>query len=962
MADHPDPISETPATLPSPASFARIPDHVLSRLIGKGSYGEVWLGKNTLGAFRAVKIVYEQTFRHRRPFDREFNGVQKFEPISRLHDGLMDVLQVGRNDEAGYFYCVMELADDVTSGQAIDPATYSPRTLAHDLARLKRLPVAECRRVVVAIASALDFLHGHGLIHRDIKPSNIVFVNGVPKLADIGLVAEMSEAKSYVGTEGFIPPEGPGTVRADIYSLGKVLYEISTGKDRHDYPDLPTRLGDPAEEQQSLELNNIVLKACRADPAQRFKSAGGMRDALLALSGDDGQPLQNTRRYLRRRTAAFAGLALFICLIVASPLLAHRHAAAPASRVPAAAKTPVAVPAPDGLVAWWKGEGDQNDSAHDFRIADLDGVGFGVGKVGQGFSFDGAPHHMIVSNAPALNFGSNQDFSIEAWIQPLRAETELGLMTIVDKASLPGEGQLLGYGLELFDGRLRFGMSDDFTPWAFSSFGDTGPDLRDGRFHHVAVTVRRNSRTGGALFVDGKVLLMFDPTSHPGDLSNTEELRIGNGPLHASHFKGVIDEVAIYNRALSVAEIQSIFEAGSAGKSSRNLSSASFGTRLDLAVPSGPKRIVTADFDGDGRPDLAVAAGFANKISIFRNTGTNGSLDSGSFDLPLNLSIGTGAHNPIGVAAADVDGDGKIDLIVPDRTANRVAVFKNISTSGVLAFAAPVFFDTGKNPVRVAVGDLDGDGRPDIVVVNNDDNSISILRNTGAPGSITAGSFALRVNIATGNYPTALAIGDLDGDGKPDLAVANAVGSSVSIFHNLSVSGVIDVASFAPGFDLVTPSNCMSVVIGDVDGDGKADLLAGSWRVGRMLSIYRNISRPGVLSPDSFAARVDFPADGCVNDMALGDLNGDGRPDIALATEMPNHISVFQNLSTPGVITTNSLGRRLDFISGFDPAGIVIIDLDGDQRPDLAFGNYYSGTITIYRNVGSMGMVDAHVR
>src|SRR3954451_884857 len=90
-------------------SSASVADHELVRLIGRGSYGEVWLARNTLGTYRAIKIVYAKTFRHKRPFDREFNGVQKFEPISRLHEGLTNVLQVGRNDSDGYFYCVMEL-------------------------------------------------------------------------------------------------------------------------------------------------------------------------------------------------------------------------------------------------------------------------------------------------------------------------------------------------------------------------------------------------------------------------------------------------------------------------------------------------------------------------------------------------------------------------------------------------------------------------------------------------------------------------------------------------------------------------------------------------------------------------------------------------------------------------------------------------------------------------------------
>jgi TolB-like protein len=121
---------------------------------------------------------------------------------------------------------------------------YTPRTLATDVTRHRRLPPAECVRIGLALTSALAHLHRHKLVHRDVKPSNIIFVGGVPKLADIGLVAEVSEARSYVGTEGFIPPEGPGTVQADLYSLGKLLYEISTGKDRHAFPELPSDLAE----------------------------------------------------------------------------------------------------------------------------------------------------------------------------------------------------------------------------------------------------------------------------------------------------------------------------------------------------------------------------------------------------------------------------------------------------------------------------------------------------------------------------------------------------------------------------------------------------------------------------------------------------------------------------------------------------------------------------------------------
>lgn len=260
-----------------------IPDHELIRMIGSGSGGQVWLARNALGTYRAVKVVSEKSFKHRRPFERELHGILRFEPVSRLHDGLVDILQVGQNQEAGYFYYVMELADDLETGQNIQPDHYQPKTLALGQHRCRRLPIAECVRLGAAIASALGFLHRHGLVHRDIKPSNIIFVNGIPKLADIGLVTDMFEPGVFIGTLGFIPPEGCGTVRSDIYSLGKVLYEISTGKDRNDYPELPDDLADSAEASDLALLNNIILKACRTRPWHRYQTAEEMMSALLAF-------------------------------------------------------------------------------------------------------------------------------------------------------------------------------------------------------------------------------------------------------------------------------------------------------------------------------------------------------------------------------------------------------------------------------------------------------------------------------------------------------------------------------------------------------------------------------------------------------------------------------------------------------------------------------------------------------
>jgi serine/threonine protein kinase len=300
---------------------ALIPDYELISCIGVGSYGEVWLARSTLGTFRAVKIVARRSFEHDQPFEREFKGIQRFEPISLTHESQVKILHVGRNEAAGYFYYVMELADDAGNKKekssaaeeseilsvpfsARSSAAYVPRTLKHELQTRGRLPVEECVQIGLALTTALAHLHEHRLIHRDVKPSNIIFLNGVPKLADIGLVTDIEATRSFVGTEGFIPPEGPGTVSADLYSLGKVLYEISMGRSRLDFPALPANWDEipQADQARLLEFNEVLVKACESDPSRRYASALQMHDELRLLQR--GKSVKGTRTRERRWAAA----------------------------------------------------------------------------------------------------------------------------------------------------------------------------------------------------------------------------------------------------------------------------------------------------------------------------------------------------------------------------------------------------------------------------------------------------------------------------------------------------------------------------------------------------------------------------------------------------------------------------------------------------------------------------------
>lgn len=282
-----------------PRTPPSVPDHELVRHIGSGSFGEVWLARNLMRTWRAVKIVRRSNFTNNEDYSRERTGVAKFEPLSRKHEGLVDVLQVGELSDPVCFYYVMEIADDVLTGAGFgDCETYAPCTLEQVVARGERLPFDRCVELGVALAAALQFLHSHGLVHRDVKPSSVIIVDGIAKLADIGLVTGSDGAKTFVGTEGYIPPEGPGSAQADLYALGKLLYELAFGLDRKRFPDLPPGLAAEPEGSRLLELNDLLVRACAPQSGGRYLKAGEFLSDLLLLQS--GQSVRRIRRLERR--------------------------------------------------------------------------------------------------------------------------------------------------------------------------------------------------------------------------------------------------------------------------------------------------------------------------------------------------------------------------------------------------------------------------------------------------------------------------------------------------------------------------------------------------------------------------------------------------------------------------------------------------------------------------------------
>lgn len=230
------------------------------------------------------------------------------------------------------------------------------------------------------------------------------------------------------------------------------------------------------------------------------------------------------------------------------------------------------------------------------------------------------------------------------------------------------------------------------------------------------------------------------------------------------------------------------------------LSSASLGPQVNLGAGNGPARVAIGDLDGDGKPDVVIANIYDGSIWVYRNISTNGTLVAGSFAPPVIFTIGGGRDSTWGLALGDLTGDGRLDIVVADENLNIVSVFQNFCTPGNIAtntFGNRVDLPVGGDAQTVVVADVDGDGKPDIITSDWGSNAVSVLQNIGTNGTITTNSFAPAINFAVGPTPKFMAVADLDGDGKPDVVTSNTGDSSnaVSVLRNISTVGHI---AFAP--------------------------------------------------------------------------------------------------------------------------------------------------------------------
>ena len=367
-----------------------------------------------------------------------------------------------------------------------------------------------------------------------------------------------------------------------------------------------------------------------------------------------------------------------------------------------------------------------------------------------------------------------------------------------------------------------------------------------------------------------------------------------------------------------------------------------FKQEVDFPTAGSPVGIYLADLDGDGKTDMVVANSGPNSLYVYRNIGLGTGITAASFAPATVYTTNGGPHY---IKIADIDGDGKPEILVTNTsaTSSNIAIFRNTSVPGVISFAAKVNVAAGgSGPYDISVTDIDGDGKADLLVSNSGSLYFAAIKNKSYKGTI---SFASAVTYLVSASPVRIYSGDLDGDGKADVVTANILASTISLFRNTASTGVINAATFATP-QTISSASCSSVTAADMDGDGKADLIITNG-TDNTLVIMRNTSVPGTLS---FAAGVTFPTSTPQEDVTISDIDGDGKPDIITGNYGAPTISIFRNTATPGTINAASLAAGVDFASGGAPAGIAAGDLDGDKKPDIAIVNNNTAVLSVLRN------------
>ena len=373
------------------------------------------------------------------------------------------------------------------------------------------------------------------------------------------------------------------------------------------------------------------------------------------------------------------------------------------------------------------------------------------------------------------------------------------------------------------------------------------------------------------------------------------------------------------------------------------------------------------DLDGDGLPDIILDASSGSFIVLAKNTSTSSALSFAPVSEGVYPTGVTATTGPLNITTADLDGNGKPDVIIANADST-ITVYYNNSTATTISLTNKQDFTIAAGAKTVTTGDLNGDGKPDVIVTSGITGMVYILKNTSVPGTISLVPAASYFNgYFTGNGAGRVAVGDLDGDGKPDLAIVNSTNNNLVLYRNTGTGG--SIAFSGDSVYSCGAYNPTGVAIGDIDGDGKPDLAVSTTDYGILnfsntysILAFKNVGSPGATS---LAPAVSYPAGYSLWSIALSDMNGDGKPDMIAADPAGETFNVLLNQirSTPDTIAPHIISFSPD--SAATGTTITIIGTHLSGATAVSFGSVAAQSFTVVSDslihaivgVGSTGYV-----